>query len=132
MAATTDPTSEKQQPVSTETKSEEPPTFTEKDAAPPATAQDEAGAACDYDPSGDFKGDLQVSQALPTNDEVAKCADMLVLGADGESRPFRSLYSGEGVASRQLIIFVRHFFCGVRPATSPPLHAAKLTLQRNP
>ncbi|KAK8180653.1 AhpC/TSA antioxidant enzyme-domain-containing protein, partial [Phyllosticta citribraziliensis] len=60
----------------------------------------------------EFQGDVAVSQDLPSQKDVDRCADMLVLGADGESRPFKSLYSGEGVATRQLIIFVRHFFCG--------------------
>ncbi|KAF2452952.1 hypothetical protein BDY21DRAFT_259339, partial [Lineolata rhizophorae] len=50
--------------------------------------------------------------ALPTEEEWSKCADMLVLDAEGKSRPFKSLYAGEGVAHRQMIIFVRHFFCG--------------------
>lgn len=87
-------------------------TMNEKDAAAVAQDQEAAAAACEFDPSADFKGDLQVSQELPTEKDIRKCEDMLVLGADGESRPFKSLYSGEGVASRQLIIFVRHFFCG--------------------
>lgn len=128
MATTADSAPEKQQqPAIAETKPEPPPAASAPapEAAPApapdatkekntaATAeQDAAGAACEFDPSADFKGDLQVSQDLPTEKDVKKCEDLLVLGADGESRPFKSLYSGEGVASRQLIIFVRHFFCG--------------------
>lgn len=131
MAATTEP---HQPPASTDTKPDTqaqasaaapaPETIDEKDAS----LAKETGAtatACDYDPSADFKGDVQVSQELPTEADIKRCEDMLVLGADGESRPFKSLYSGEGVATRQLIIFVRHFFCGVRPNLSP---CALLTL----
>ncbi|KAL0253035.1 hypothetical protein SLS55_010485 [Diplodia seriata] len=121
MAATTEPTPEQQRPASTE-KKPEPQAHTpapapaaditdEKDASL-AKEPDATAAACDFDPSADFKGDVQVSQELPTEADIKKCEDMLVLGADGESRPFKSLYSGEGVAERQLIIFVRHFFCG--------------------
>lgn len=124
MAATTEKALEQQHPATADMKPETPAsapapdtTTNEKDGAATATVaqdQDAAAAACDFDPSADFKGDLQVSQDLPTEKDIKKCEDMLVLGADGESRPFKSLYSGEGVASRQLIIFVRHFFCGVR------------------
>lgn len=122
MTATTEKALEQQHPVTADMKPETPAsapapdaTTNEKDGAATATVaqdQDAAAAACDFDPSADFKGDLQVSQDLPTEKDIKKCEDMLVLGADGESRPFKSLYSGEGVASRQLIIFVRHFFCG--------------------
>ncbi|KAK0659526.1 hypothetical protein DIS24_g3815 [Lasiodiplodia hormozganensis] len=118
MAATTEP---HQPPASTDTKPDTqaqasaaapaPETIDEKDASL-AKETGATAAACDYDPSADFKGDVQVSQELPTEADIRRCEDMLVLGADGESRPFKSLYSGEGVATRQLIIFVRHFFCG--------------------
>ncbi|KAF2087261.1 hypothetical protein K490DRAFT_15945, partial [Saccharata proteae CBS 121410] len=60
----------------------------------------------------DFKGDLDVSQKLPTKEDIEKCADLVVLDVDGKSRPFKTIYSGEGAAQRQLVIFVRHFFCG--------------------
>jgi len=68
--------------------------------------------SCEYDPSADFQGDVNVSKALPTKKEVQQCDDILVFDAQGQSRPFKDLHSGEGVAARQLIIFVRHFFCG--------------------
>lgn len=61
----------------------------------------------------DFQGDVLVSNDIPTQTDLDKCADLLVLDAQGTSRPFKTLYAGEGVAPRQLIIFVRHFFCGV-------------------
>ena len=65
------------------------------------------------EPELDFQGDVLVSNDIPTQADLDKCADLLVLDAQGTSRPFRTLYTGEGVAPRQLIIFVRHFFCGV-------------------
>ena len=61
----------------------------------------------------DFQGDVLVSNDIPTQADLDKCADLLVLDAQGTSRPFKTLHTGEGVAPRQLIIFVRHFFCGV-------------------
>ena len=65
------------------------------------------------EPELDFQGDVLVSNDIPTQDALDKCADLLVLDAQGTSRPFKTLHAGEGVAPRQLIIFVRHFFCGV-------------------
>ncbi|OCL01168.1 uncharacterized protein K441DRAFT_488081, partial [Cenococcum geophilum 1.58] len=64
------------------------------------------------EPELDFQGDVLVSNDIPTQTDLDKCADLLVLDAQGTSRPFKTLYAGEGVAPRQLIIFVRHFFCG--------------------
>ncbi|OCL06765.1 hypothetical protein AOQ84DRAFT_296320 [Glonium stellatum] len=64
------------------------------------------------EPELDFQGDVLVSNDIPTQADLDKCADLLVLDAQGTSRPFKTLYAGEGVAPRQLIIFVRHFFCG--------------------
>jgi len=66
----------------------------------------------ELEPELDFQGDVLVSNDIPTQIDLDKCADLLVLDAQGTSRPFKTLYAGEGVAPRQLIIFVRHFFCG--------------------
>ena len=76
----------------------------------------ESQPADGFDPAAD----IDVNNNIPTAADLAKCKDLLVLAADGSSRTFKSLYSGEGVATRQLIIFVRHFFCGVGslPSTS--------------
>ena len=63
-------------------------------------------------PPADFTDDIDVNNDLPTEADLAAVADLLVLGPDGSSHPFRSLYSGEGIPSRVLVIFVRHFFCG--------------------
>ena len=38
---------------------------------------------------------------------------MPVLDVDGKEQMFGSLYANEAGPSRHLIIFVRHFFCGV-------------------
>ncbi|KAF2175237.1 hypothetical protein K469DRAFT_702862 [Zopfia rhizophila CBS 207.26] len=60
----------------------------------------------------DFSGNVEVNDDIPTQKDLDRVGNLLVLDAQGESRPFKSLYTGEGVAPRQLIIFVRHFFCG--------------------
>ncbi|KAL1593170.1 hypothetical protein SLS60_010778 [Paraconiothyrium brasiliense] len=63
-------------------------------------------------PELDFEGTVEVNNDIPTEKDMKRVDDLLVLGSDGESRPFKDLYKGEGVAPRQLIIFIRHFFCG--------------------
>ncbi|ORY08988.1 AhpC/TSA antioxidant enzyme-domain-containing protein [Clohesyomyces aquaticus] len=60
----------------------------------------------------DFTGNVEVNDDIPTEKELKRVENLLVLDAEGTSRPFKTLYSGPGVAPRQLIIFVRHFFCG--------------------
>ncbi|KAF2502406.1 hypothetical protein BU16DRAFT_7415 [Lophium mytilinum] len=78
----------------------------------PASALNVAANPPPVEPEADFTGNVNVTNDKPTQADLEKCADMLVLDAQGASRPFKSLYAGEGVAPRQLIIFVRHFFCG--------------------
>jgi hypothetical protein len=65
------------------------------------------------EPELDFEGDVKVTNDLPSKDMLARCTDLVVLDSKGQSHTFESLYHGEAAASRQLIIFVRHFFCGV-------------------
>ncbi|KAK8151220.1 AhpC/TSA antioxidant enzyme-domain-containing protein, partial [Phyllosticta citrichinensis] len=75
-----------------------------------ATKSEESSLAYELDADAEFHGDL--SQDLPSQQTVDECAEEHVFGADRKSRKFKSLYAGEGIATRQLIIFVRHFFCG--------------------
>lgn len=60
----------------------------------------------------DFEGTVNVTNDIPTEKELQRVEDMLLLDADGVSRPFKELYQAPMVAPRQLIIFIRHFFCG--------------------
>jgi hypothetical protein len=66
----------------------------------------------------EFEGTVDVNDELPTEKDLKKVEDLLVLDAQGQSRPFKELYQAPLVAPRQLIIFIRHFFCGVSCATS--------------
>jgi len=61
----------------------------------------------------DFEGTVDVNNDLPTEKDLQRVGDLLVLDAKGQSRPFKELYDAPHVAPRQLIIFIRHFFCGV-------------------
>lgn len=60
----------------------------------------------------EFEGTVHVNDDLPTDKDLARVEDLLVLDAEGQSRPFKDLYKAPLVAPRQLIIFIRHFFCG--------------------
>ncbi|KAI4660181.1 uncharacterized protein J4E79_005986 [Alternaria viburni] len=60
----------------------------------------------------EFEGTVDVNNDIPTDKDLSKVEDLLVLDAQGQSRPFKELYKAPHVASRQLIIFIRHFFCG--------------------
>jgi hypothetical protein len=70
----------------------------------------------------EFEGTVDVNNDIPTAKDLSKVEDLLVLDAQGQSRPFKELYKAPHVASRQLIIFIRHFFCGVSTVDSHSKH----------
>ena len=61
-------------------------------------------------PPADFEGDIKVSNKLPSQSDVQKVSALPVLDAAGESHTFKSLHDGK---RKVLIVFIRHFFCGV-------------------
>ncbi|MCJ1412717.1 hypothetical protein MMC19_006815 [Ptychographa xylographoides] len=64
-------------------------------------------------PGNDFEGNIKVSQSPPTKGDLAKAADIPILNAQNESMPFKKLYMPTKGGRRVLILFIRHFFCGV-------------------
>jgi len=59
--------------------------------------------------------DADLSDDCPSRETLAEAGKIPIYDADGSSRPFSSLYEGDlAIGEQQLIIFVRHFFCGVR------------------
>ena len=62
----------------------------------------------------DFDGEVNTSSKLPTAEDLKKVEDYYVLDRNGKTHRFKELYSGKNVARRVLVIFIRHFFCGVR------------------
>ena len=60
----------------------------------------------------DFKGDVDVNDNPPSQKDLDRAAELAVLDTKGQPHAFKSLYSQEG-SRRTLIIFIRHFFCGV-------------------
>lgn len=62
----------------------------------------------------EFLGDVKTDDKLPTLETLKEIENLSVLDQDGKAIPFKNLYTGPNVARRVLIIFIRHFFCGVR------------------
>lgn len=61
----------------------------------------------------DFDGEVTTNNVLPSAETIKSIEDYIVLDRDGKSKTFKSLYSGNNVARRVLVVFIRHFFCGV-------------------
>jgi hypothetical protein len=87
----------------------------------------------------EFVGDVKTDDKLPTLETLKKIENLSVLDQDGKAIPFKNLYTGPNVAKRVLIIFIRHFFCGVRiaPLSSilcPNMHirTARNTYEHSP
>jgi hypothetical protein len=62
---------------------------------------------------GDETKVAPTTNALPTASELKKIDDLPLLDAEGNEHSFRSVYASPD-ADKHLVIFVRHFFCGVR------------------
>ena len=83
-------------------------------------------------PTGEFTGSIKVSQKAPSKSDLAKVAELPLLNSKNESIPFKSLYtSSTNPETRILIIFIRHFFCGVSVLSSfPTLPSTHLNLDQ--
>lgn len=91
----------------------------------PSALEKEAGSAprsstqTDKDDDGvnppDFHGAVLSNDELPSPETIRRIGEYAVLDRYGKTHTFKSLYTGRNVARRVLIIFVRHFYCGVSP-----------------
>lgn len=61
----------------------------------------------------DFEGEVMTNNTLPSPELLRKIENIVLLDQHGKSHTFKSIYTGPNVARRVLIIFVRHFYCGV-------------------
>lgn len=69
-----------------------------------------------------FQDQIHVSDNLPDANAMEAAGDIPIFDSAGNSRPFRSIYSGDlAIGKQQMVLFVRHFFCGV--SSLPPLIA---------
>ena len=98
--------------------------------AAPATKDDRStpGTSLEIDTTkpSDFDGEVATTDEIPSPDLIKQIEDFVVLDKDGKTHTFKSLYSGTNVARRVLIVFVRHFFCGVRPHSPTPCPAQEI------
>lgn len=53
-------------------------------------------------------------RALPDQKAVDAAGELLIKDEKGNEIAFKSLFADKPADERQLIVFVRHFFCGVR------------------
>jgi hypothetical protein len=82
-------------------------------AQPPKSSLDMASMSSSTDPTADFTGDVETDNKLPSQETLKKIENVILLDKDGKGVPFKSLYTGPNVPRRVLVIFIRHFFCGV-------------------
>lgn len=51
---------------------------------------------------------------LPDEKTLAEAGEVMIKDKDGGELALKSLWSGKAQGEKQLIIFIRHFFCGVK------------------
>lgn len=61
----------------------------------------------------DVKPDRPVNDHPPSASDLHKVEDYKILDRKGEAHTFRSIYNGPDSTKRVLVVFIRHFFCGV-------------------
>lgn len=54
------------------------------------------------------------SAEVPSIETLRKVGDYEVLDSEGKKHSFKSVIEGPEATERVLVIFIRHFFCGVR------------------
>ncbi|TKX20256.1 hypothetical protein C1H76_7556 [Elsinoe australis] len=100
--------------------------FVDEDSKPPTPlsarghdsviTQETYDDSCQFDNSDWFAqsdGEIDISDDPPSREALQEAGEIPVYDAAGNSRAFKSLYSlGDVVGDRQLIIFIRHFYCG--------------------
>lgn len=61
----------------------------------------------------EIKPDRPVNDNPPSASDLHKVENHTVLDNKGEAHTFKSIYGGPDSAKRVLVVFIRHFFCGV-------------------
>ncbi|KAE9983657.1 hypothetical protein EG328_009614 [Venturia inaequalis] len=60
-----------------------------------------------------LQSQIQLSDNLPDAKALELAGDVPIFDSEGNSRPFKSIYSGDlAIGKQQMVLFVRHFFCG--------------------
>jgi len=88
--------------------------------------------SCNFDTDdwfGRFREDLDVSDDCPDRGTLAAAGEVPLYDTYGNMRPFRTFFTGlDAIGDRQLIIFIRHFYCGACQAYIKHL-AEEITMQ---
>lgn len=88
-----------------------PPAASSIDPNPPAES---APAADDVKVADTTKpNEVPSNDKPPSVDTIRKVEDYTVFDNKGQKHSFKSIYSGSDSTERVLVIFIRHFFCGV-------------------
>ena len=80
------------------------------------------GTAASNETSIDTAKQSHDNYALHDAKTVQEAGELKIKDESGKEVPFKSLY--EGQSGRQLIVFIRHFFCGVHRPSHLPLSTA--------
>lgn len=68
---------------------------------------------CDAE-SPELEDDIDTPDDFPDKDAIVEAGEVMIYDSEGNERAFKTLVSGETcIGEQQLVIFVRHFFCGV-------------------
>jgi hypothetical protein len=62
--------------------------------------------------------EVPTTDTLPTDADISKASDLKVFDASGKEYTFKTVAQPDD-AEKNLVIFIRHFFCGVRHYTMP-------------
>lgn len=78
---------------------------------------------------GRFRDDLDISDECPDRGTLAAAGEVNVYDVQGNARNFKSFFTGlDAIGDRQLVIFVRHFYCGACQAYLKAL-SKEITMQ---
>lgn len=85
-----------------------------------ATSPSSENHSCNFDQDdwfGRFREDLEVSDECPDRGTLAAAGEVPLYDSHGNMRPFKTFFTGlDAIGDRQLIVFIRHFYCGVSSA----------------
>ncbi|OJD35251.1 thioredoxin-like protein [Diplodia corticola] len=72
--------------------------------------------SCSFDAEDYFnrlREDVNVSDDCPSEKSLQEAGDTIIYDVDGIGRPFKNFFQGDmAIGQRQLVLFVRHFYCG--------------------
>ncbi|KAF7596411.1 hypothetical protein BBP40_001718 [Aspergillus hancockii] len=78
----------------------------------PISAPNISTSKNDGPPTAAVQSGLLASDQLPSAETCHQVENYTVLDREGNTVPFKNLYSGTNSTRRVLVIFIRHFFCG--------------------